>query len=352
VHDPRRGRHGVGLLLLLALGFAATPVTLPPGEPAADWAEALALAGLTQGGAGTVGVVVLDEGATWRIRVRDASGQTREAVVPRPTTAGAREDVAWLMSSLVDSVSVRRTEPPPAPAAPAPRPVPAPAPVPVPAAPVAAVSTPAPPVEPATPVPAPVPVPEPTPAPIVEPTPVVTAPATPPARAPDVSLSLGVSSAVALKPGVAPGAALGFDLGVVPIPALYLGLGVHGGLPATLTQLPGERRLSDVSLLGEIGWHPSAGVVSPTLDLAGGVAWRQFADNGQLVALAPFPTVEIAGGVALPVRSWLALEPSLAVGAYLRTTDLVVEGGAPERMSPWAARLGVRLRSTFPVSSR
>lgn len=341
----RAGRDGVGLLLLLGLALAATPVTLPPGESAADWAEAFALAGLTAGSGGAVGVVITEVGGAWSIRVRDASGHTRETTVARPTTAGAREDVAWLVSSLVDAATVRGTAPiaAPPPAAPAPR-VSTPAPTPPPA-PVVTVAPPPPAPAVVTPPPLPEPVP---PAPVEPPPAVVAAEPTP---APEVSLSLGVSSAVALKPGVAPGAALGFELGVVPVGALHLGVGVHGGLPATFTRLPGERRLSDVTLVGVAGWHPS-GRVSPTVDVAGGVAWRQFGEDGRLVALAPFPTLEVAGGLALPLRSWFVIEPAVALAVDLRGADLVVDGGAPEQLSPWSTRLGVRLRSTFPVSAR
>jgi hypothetical protein len=375
------------LLALVAAVWAAVPVQLPPDESAGDWAEPLALAGLAPGSSGTgPAVVVVAVGEDWQLRVRDRGGVAHVVTVPRPHTAAAREDIAWLASSLVDAVEVPS----------APDPAPAPAPVPAPRASqperiVAAPPRPAPSLAPAvapesppettglpsaTPaVPPPVLPPEPASAPTATspPTPTVTAPATPPSAPPPatvlpaaesppsvtvvppgprtstVRLSLALASSLSLRPGLGPTPGFAVDLGLLPAPPLYAGVAVEGLLPAPLTRLGGGETLADVTLAGVVGFHPE-GQVPMRVDLAAGMAWRRFDDGDRLVAIVPFPTAAAEVGIAFPLSSWVALEPLARGGVDLRGVDLTEDGGAPVALSPWSAGVGLRLRSTFSVA--
>lgn len=84
------------VLLLITLAVAGSGLELPPGEASAEWAGALALAGLPLG----AGVHVEVDGETWVLRTVGA-GASREARIPRPTSARGREDVALLAASLL-----------------------------------------------------------------------------------------------------------------------------------------------------------------------------------------------------------------------------------------------------------
>jgi hypothetical protein len=92
---------------ILALGLtraalAATPVSLPPGENPANWAEALELAKLAAGPPGNgAWVQIENHGDTWLLRVRDGNGKIEETAVPPPTTQQEREDLLWLARSLL-----------------------------------------------------------------------------------------------------------------------------------------------------------------------------------------------------------------------------------------------------------
>ncbi|MFN7147668.1 MAG: hypothetical protein ACK4YP_28120, partial [Myxococcota bacterium] len=78
------------LLLALSLAFAAAgvPVRLPPQERAADWVEALSIAGLSAGTPGEGPWVEIVAGTSqWTVRVRDRAGALHQASVPPPRTA-------------------------------------------------------------------------------------------------------------------------------------------------------------------------------------------------------------------------------------------------------------------------
>ncbi len=90
---------------LLFIGWAsgATPVLLPPGEVIGVWQEPLAAADLrsvaqlpTHGAS-----VRIVGGSTWTVEVHDARGAVRVVSARQPITQGDREDIAWLVSSLL-----------------------------------------------------------------------------------------------------------------------------------------------------------------------------------------------------------------------------------------------------------
>ncbi len=93
----------LGPLLLVSFGWAAN-LALPAGERAADWAPALEVAGLTLGPGG----VVVEGGATWRLRYASAGGE-RTATVSAPRNAEEREQVAIVAASLMRQSRERAT---------------------------------------------------------------------------------------------------------------------------------------------------------------------------------------------------------------------------------------------------
>ncbi len=132
----------VAVVAGLAVGVAqaAVPLTLPPGELAADWESAARLAGFSLSASlEGPGVRFVAFAGSWEIRVRDASGSERRVPVPAPRTPREREDLLWVAASLAVPLA---SEAPtvPMPAAPVPPPVTPPpvTPSPVPRAPASA----------------------------------------------------------------------------------------------------------------------------------------------------------------------------------------------------------------------
>lgn len=107
------------LLLLVALlaltlprgSLAAVPFRLPVGEAVDLWLPALGMGGFVVDGARAEAALVelVDEGGQWRLRVRTADGQLREAIVRAPDNPDAREDIVWLATSLLQSGSGYRS---------------------------------------------------------------------------------------------------------------------------------------------------------------------------------------------------------------------------------------------------
>jgi len=93
----------LGALLLASSAMAATPVRLPPGESGADWRPAFKMADLEAAGVDAESAVLIeDRGSTWVLWARDDSGIVREVEVSTPTSSTDREDVAWLIVSLLN----------------------------------------------------------------------------------------------------------------------------------------------------------------------------------------------------------------------------------------------------------
>lgn len=127
---------GLAALLLASTALAGTPVRLPPGESEAAWRPAFKMADLEPAPVDAESAVLIeDRGATWVLWARDDAGIVREVEVGSPTSSRDREDVAWLIVSLLNpsptidlGLPPRRIEPkPPArerrPVVPAPAPV-------------------------------------------------------------------------------------------------------------------------------------------------------------------------------------------------------------------------------------
>ncbi len=333
------------LLALVGAAAAAVPVQLPPGESAAAWAEPLAMAGLVVGSAsGGANVQIRSAASGWVLVVRSADGRVHEVPVSPATTDAAREDIGWLASSLLDGVSVPSGPAPVAP--PPPAAASAPSRTVRPSAPVVVAPAPAP-VQPPSAV---VPEPAPEPAPVPPAVSVTIEPLPAPGETQRVRLSIGAGSALALRPGTGPTADFAIDTGVLPRVPVYLGFAVSGTPPAPLTQLVGDQTLSNVDLSFIIGYHPDA-PVAPRADLGVGVAWRQFKEADAIVAIVPFPTLSVRGGVAFRVADWASVEPGVRLGADLRGADLAMDGGKPVALSPWSFGLGVTFRSTFDVAN-
>ena len=94
------------MLLATALfatsAVAATPVKLPPGEAPAAWRPAFKMADLSLAEVGSESAVLIeDRGESWVLWARDDAGIVREVEVATPVTSGDREDVAWLIVSLL-----------------------------------------------------------------------------------------------------------------------------------------------------------------------------------------------------------------------------------------------------------
>lgn len=100
----------VACLYASSVATAGIPVALPPSEATDDWQEALDLAGLAIGGSLDVtddepSVAVVEGGAgVWHVRISDSAGEVREVSVAAPQDDGEREDLGWLVASLVESL--------------------------------------------------------------------------------------------------------------------------------------------------------------------------------------------------------------------------------------------------------
>ena len=83
--------------------LAATPVRLPPGESEAAWEAAFKIADLEVAPVGAESPVLIeDRGETWVLWARDPSGIVREVEVATPRSPLEREDVGWLIVSLLN----------------------------------------------------------------------------------------------------------------------------------------------------------------------------------------------------------------------------------------------------------
>ncbi|MEQ1507296.1 MAG: hypothetical protein ABMB14_34020, partial [Myxococcota bacterium] len=102
--------------LIAATATAGVSVAFPSSERSGDWSDVLALGDLQWSDADP-DVVIVASGSSWTIR---ASG--RLATVPVPATRDEREDVVWLVVSLVTPVEAPPPVEPvaPPPVAPAP----------------------------------------------------------------------------------------------------------------------------------------------------------------------------------------------------------------------------------------
>lgn len=364
------------LLSALALGADRVTLVLPSDEPAAAWASPAALGGLTLGSEGPGAEVRLSvEDGRWRVVARDQSGSEKSAFIATPRSASDREDAIWLAESLLASLphppdlgrGARRpiaVPPPPAPPAastgsthqqiqkstkadPSPaKPDPPPE---APGAEPAASPPPAPQLQPEAPEPSPTTAAVQAPAPLSAPE----TPACPPAPLPPAppekrafSLHPWVSAgpALALRPGLGPGAGLTADGGLRLLPGLGLGLGLDWESGRTLAQVPGTALMRALDAEALVVWTPLPSRWTPTLGLAGGLSWRAYAQDG--VALSPTRTavVSVELGASRRLSDLLALNLSARLGLDTATTWLELADGTTLALAPAQGELRLTLR--------
>ena len=372
----------VSWLVLAGTAHAARVlVALPPTEAPAAWESALAIAGLQLAPrTGSPRIVVLDDGARWRIRAHGADGRWREANIAPPRTAAAREDAMFLAQSLLYATDIGsgwsalpgpRPTPlprPPAVTLPAPRPAPRRSaqetheppepPAEPPPADASAVPRllPAQPAEPPRPRP-----PEPLvgpPEPPVRPTPApaTVAPPTPegrlrpadsgprkPNRPPSTSFTLSPRASIGSALRVRPGETFGGDVeveGGVGVGA-WGWLGVHAAVapPTALLALGDDRTLMEVDIAAS-GTIVLPGRLHPGLAVHAGGGWRSFSDAGAPVAQGWTPILSARARLPLPLGASTSVEPWVEGLAELRPIDLVVDGSR-SRLPPFVARAGL-----------
>lgn len=361
------------LLVLLAVARAATPVALPPGEPTAPWVEPFALADLVAGAPGAgAGVVILEENGRWLVKVKDAAGLERVTHVAPPSTATAREDVAWLIASLLRPVGVRGA--PVAPPTALPRPV-----VPPPVAVERPVSTPsgrAPSGDRAAPARgasgASETLPEPEPA-VVEVDPAPVGPVWPPADSAPAALTPMTPSGGAPSAAAAGAdAARSVSRGGLPTAwtGLWGGVAARPGAAATGTvegrggvafaggwRLGGTVGMETPSALGgadsgraiTVGWAGLTGGwvgarrVAPEVAVEVGAALDHYTEDETIVADLVVPVAAGGAGVRVALTPALGVLADVRLRCALRGTTLVVPGEAEAGLWPCVPGIGVGL---------
>lgn len=312
------------LSLLAAVGWAvlgeaaaAVPVLLPPQVDPEPWATPLSLAGLVVGPPGEPPFAVVTLfGDGWMLLVADRAGTVHRVELPVASTVEDREEIAFLVASLV--------EPPPAPP-PAPAPARQPAPAPAPA--VARAPRPAPVVE--------------------EPPPQASAPAPPPppaVRASPPSLLSLAGTAVA-GGGAAPGVQLraAADVGLTETWALQLGA---GGAPPRAVDATSTMR-SIEAWVGATARAPTPWVPwvdRGTLTVGGGVGWQRgsWARGAEARATLDLPVLHAWMGHPVVQLGPAQLRVTGRLGVRARTVRLATEE-ATALAAPLSAEGGLSL---------
>ena len=329
---------------LLATAAAGTPliVELPPDQPAAEWAECLALAGLVSGKRGeSPWVEIIDGGDTWTVRAHGPGQPVRELTVAEPRVPNAREDVAILAASLLRPMTSARPATPPAPTPEAPPEVPAPAPKPAatrprPATAVVVIAAPPPPEEPPA---APEPPAEPV-APVVEAPPATSPPGTrPPSR-----LEIGAGAAVGVRADALPSPVLTGELRE-RFGAFAVGVAAQGALAARLPDLTAAPTVGTVggSVLGE--WRPVIGA-GLELGVELGATWFFFDDEEGNALHEPVPRPRVAArvGWSSPALGHFEVAPYVR-GAWMPgALELKSERDGDRELAPWVVDVGTMIR--------
>lgn len=306
------------LALSLALAAAGVPVRLPANERAVDWIEALSIAGLSVGTPGEGPWVEIVAGTPqWTVRVRDRAGALHQASVPAPRTPQEREDVAMLAASLLQPVAV------PAPVKPPPAPAPKPKP---------AVTAPPPAPEPPPP-PPPEPVPEPPPPPAPEPP--------PPPPSPTLAPRMGLAGEA--RPYASPTGLAWIELALAPGGPVHPAIGASVTMPTAMPALD-----TDVRFWGGEAWVGAwyAAEVPARFDvgLAGGVAVREFLQDGVSRGTTWTPIVATRVDVPIAVTPWLDVAPGVHVVTDLIEMDVASRRDGPVRFGDWSVRVSVGFR--------
>lgn len=356
-----------------AAGSPGVPVSLPPGEPAANWEHALALGGLVGGPAGHGQAILLtDLGGQWRVQARGVDGRWREATVRVPHTETQREGIIWLAKSLLTAVDVGAgwgdlsapafhddaTPPRPEPDTPPPRTRPA-AP-PRPSFPVAVQVAPPPvsvaaPTMPATPSPAPTSVRT---IPPVVPVPVPPAAVAPapsrettksPARIP-LGLWASAGGGVTSRPGATVGGEIRAAAGLRLARWVDLGGVFTFSPPTALVQLAGTRTLGDTDVELAAGLT-LPGTTGPVVTAHGGAGLRAFFDQALPVTEAWTPTIGATVSLDIPLRGAFSLSPWIDARVDLRPVELRV-GRASTELQPVCVKLGVSATLRHELTDR
>ena len=363
------------MLLFVATALAAAPVSLPAGEQAASWVDALARSDLEVGEADRgPRARVVARGVRWQVTVIDSAGLAHQVVVEPAHDEASREDLGVLIRSLLrPSLAVGGL--PPLPTVPPPEPpaVPAPEPPPPPLAPVVTSqageptpdppSTPEPfhpsPPEPAEAVPVVIaePVPEEPVAPVEPPVdpseldvPDVLGILTPPpAEAPRRRLETGVWARAGVAAGMRDQAQIAPAAEVAVGPSLgRVRLGVLGAVvaPAAVAVTDGRRVSSVDGLLGA-WWGPRT---HATLGVAAGWSERTWYEDAGPVLRDGVPLLAVDAGGALPLTGRLHLVPTLRLQQDLAATRIRVDDADVGQLAPTTVtlRIGIEWTSMDP----
>lgn len=341
---------------------------LPPGAVAAEWTEALALAGLAQGNGGEgAWIELIDRGATWTVRAHREGGGVVEETLPAPRTPGAREDVALLCASLLRPLgALARPEPPvvapPAVVVPAPalRP-PAAQPPPRPAGPAAGALSPATvaplpvaPASPSTPAAAPPIAPAPAPAPEAPPPPPPTV--APPPPAPLAEAVTVVPPPPATSWEIDAGIGVGLRVDAAASPLLHagvrrrrgdfsFGLGAAGETPAAITGLDATPTVGSFSLSALGQWEPaSASGLTVGAELGLGLLFLSDAAGAPLHEAVGLPRLAATLGWTSPGVAGVAVEPYARVAVVLGEVELQSARNGDRLLSPVLADVGIIVR--------
>jgi hypothetical protein len=284
------------LLVAFAAAFAGTPVLLPPTERPEVWAAALALAGLEPGLPGEgPWVAIVPNGARWRVRLADLSGAIRELDVDVATTAAEREELAWLLASLLR---------PMAPVKPAPTPVEPPAP------------------KPAKPAPTAIPPARVGPPPVLAPLP----PPPPPPRGVAVAVlpSVSLGAAAVLRPGSAVGVEGWLDVEISGSAPFSPVVSVSGVGPASVDGFGGSVRAWSVGPSAGASWRAAESPVPVRFVGLAGVQWLTFADRDGTQMTEVSPVFRAQLGLPLDVGT-AELEPAIRLEAATTRVDLFAD---------------------------
>jgi hypothetical protein len=316
-------------LLLIAHSLAATPARLPPGESPAAWAQAFALAELTPGVPGTGAWVDFVAGSSgWTVRVRDRSGQIREASVPAPKSSREREEIALIVVTLLQPITftVPKAVPTPPPVAPRPKPVLTPVPVPEPAPP-----------EPAPPEPVPAP-PPPEPAPVLPPP--------PPPPAPPYVLGQ-VSIGAELRPWSVGTAYVTGDVSLVVDAPLRPVVGLSATLPSRIVTVQSEVTWWGAEVWGGARYSATA-PFRFDFGLAAGAVGRTFTQEGKVRGTKWVPMFLSTFEVPVTVARGVALVPAAHLQTDLSEIDVLSVSEGPVRFGDWALRVSLGARFGGP----
>ncbi len=369
------------LIVLVAPALAAEkPVlVLPADEPPAAWSAAATLAGFTVGQATEGARVELIHGPSgWSLIARNGAADEIHVAIAAPSTPQAREDAAWLASSLLTELPHAPAAAPPTarmPTAPPAATPTAPSPTRIPLdvrrlTPTAGNTTltevAPPPLETIAPPPPPA-------APPVAPDqlPVVTAatPATacpevvalvPPPTPGDTALPAPAyfrprfwataGPTVAWRADTSLGAGADLTLGLRAGDAVWLGLSARWLASRTFPDIPSSVVAPSVDVSAGMWWSPS-GWLAPLVGVGAGVSSRSYAQGTREIDrfLVPFGAADAGARVRLGERLDVVLGARLIADASVTLATLGESDPVP--LSPWELGGRLTLWGTLPGSA-